>query len=281
MRISIVTLSFDQGEFLERAMLSVLDQGHPDLEYIVVDPGSTDGSRAIIERHRHRLARVILDPDDGPADGLNRGLAAATGTLFGFINADDRLLPGALARVAAAFARDPLADVACGHGYIEDLRCGRRYRVNASRPPVRPWALAFGGVATLQQGTFFRTAAVRAAGGFNPANRTCWDGELLAGLALAGARFTRIDAPLAVFTLHGRSISGTGRLEAQYRQDEARLFARLMGRGPAPGDGLRAVAARALKWLRNPDAAVWRLRRLLQPVQPLPGGAAGDEDGGR
>lgn len=275
MRISIVTLSFDQGAFLERAMRSVLDQDHPDVEYILVDPGSTDGSRAIIERYRHRLARVILDPDDGPADGLNRGLAAATGTLFGYLNADDRLLPGALARVAAAFARDPAADVAYGHGYIEDLRRGQRYRVNASRPPPHPRALAFGGVSILQQSTFLRTAAVRAAGGFNPANRTCWDGELLVELALAGARFTRIDAPLAVFTLHDRSISGTGRLEAQYRQDGARLFARLMGRGPAPGDGLRAAAARALKWVRDPAAAGWRLRRLVQPVQPLPGGDGG------
>src|SRR4051794_19097336 len=73
MRISIVTISFNQAAFLERALESVLRQTHPDVEYIVVDPGSTDGSREIIERYRPRLAAVALEPDSGPADGMNRG----------------------------------------------------------------------------------------------------------------------------------------------------------------------------------------------------------------
>ena len=166
MRMSIVTLSHNQAEFLETAMLSVLDQDHPDIEYILVDPGSTDGSRAIIERHRHRLGHVILDLDDGPADGLRRGLAAATGSLFGFLNADDRLLPGAVTRAVRAFAGNPEAAVVYGHGIIEDHRIGRRYTAHASRPPLTPWLLAFGGISLVQQSMFFRTDAVRAAGGF-------------------------------------------------------------------------------------------------------------------
>ncbi|WP_051340345.1 glycosyltransferase family 2 protein [Azospirillum halopraeferens] len=271
MKVSIVTISFNQAEFLEHTILSVLGQDHPDIEYIVVDPGSTDGSRAIIERHRDRIARVILDPDDGPADGLARGLAAATGGIFGYLNADDRLLPGAVSRIVRGFARHPRADAVYGHGIIEDHRLGLHYRVHASRPPLKPWLLAFGGIGILQQSMFFRTGAVRAVGGFNPANRTCWDGELLAELVLAGAQFHRIDALLSVFTLHERSISGSGRLEDQYRKDADRIFARLMGRGPAPGDGLRRAAARLLKWARDPVATAWRLRRLIdRRPQPLP-----------
>lgn len=263
MRMSIVTLSHNQAEFLETAMLSVLDQDHPDIEYILVDPGSTDGSRAIIERHRHRLGHVILDPDDGPADGLRRGLAAATGSLFGFLNADDRLLPGAVTRAVRSFDGNPEAAVVYGHGIIEDHRIGRRYTAHASRPPLTPWLLAFGGIGLVQQSMFFRTEAVRAVGGFNPANRSCWDGELLAELVLAGARFHRIDAMLAVFTLHGTSISGSGRLEGVYREEQARITARLLGRGPVPADRLYRAIARLLKWSRDPVATLWRLKRAV------------------
>ena len=85
MIISIVTLSYNQAEFLERAIRSVVEQDYADIEYIVVDPGSTDGSREIIERYRDRISTVILDPDDGPADGLNKGFAAATGDIFAYI----------------------------------------------------------------------------------------------------------------------------------------------------------------------------------------------------
>ena len=95
MRVSIVTISFNQAEFLERAIRSVIEQDYPDVEYIVVDPGSTDGSREIIEKYRSRISKVILEPDTGPANGLNKGFAAATGEIFGYINADDAFLPKA------------------------------------------------------------------------------------------------------------------------------------------------------------------------------------------
>lgn len=269
MKTTIVTLSFNQGAFLERAIRSVLDQQGVEIEYIVVDPGSTDNSRDVIERYRSRIARVVLEPDDGPADGLRRGLEAASGELFGYLNADDMLTPGALAQVVDGFRRDPSADVVYGHGWIEDLRRAGRRRVYASPPPIRPAMLAFGGVSILQQSTFFRTAAVRRVGGFNIANRTCWDGELLADLALSGARFRRIDAFLGVFTLHEQSISGSGRLEAAYQRDQERIFTRLTGRGPASGDGARRFLARALKWGRSPGAALQRLGQIFQPLQPL------------
>ena len=75
-RVSIVTISFNQEKFLERTIRSVLAQDYPEIEYIVVDPGSTDGSRDIIERYRDRIAHVIFEPDKGPSDGLNKGFAA-------------------------------------------------------------------------------------------------------------------------------------------------------------------------------------------------------------
>ena len=96
-RVSIVTISYNQAQFLERTILSVLDQDYPEIEYIVVDPGSTDGSREIIERYGSRISKVILRPDRGAADGLNSGFAEASGQILGFLNSDDTLLPGATA----------------------------------------------------------------------------------------------------------------------------------------------------------------------------------------
>lgn len=255
MKVSVVTLSFNQAPFLERCLRSVLGQTGVDLDYVVVDPGSTDGSRAVIEHHRDGLARVLLDPDDGPADGLNRGLAAATGEIFCYVNADDMLLPGALARVAAEFAARPAVDAVYGHGLVEDRRSGEVYRLPATAP-MTGWRLAHGGAFLMQQASFYRTAAVRAAGGFNAANRTCWDYELLADLLLAGCRFRRIHADLAVFTLHDRSISGTGSRQEQYARDWDAVVRRLVGRPSTPG---RQALARLLKWAGDPGALALRL----------------------
>lgn len=258
MKISIVTISYNQAAFLERAILSVLDQDYPDIEYIIVDPGSTDGSRALIERYRHRLGRVILDPDKGPADGLNHGLAAATGEIFAFLNADDCLLPGAVGKAMAGFRDHPGTDVIYGHGHIEDLRNGRRRAVRATSP-VTPWLLAHGGVFLLQQASFYRTASVRMVGGFNTDNRTCWDGELWAELLLAGCRFKLLPAEMAVFTLHDASISGTGIVEDIYRNDWIRISHRLTGRAPHWLDPVRRLTAQGLKWGLNPKALVRRI----------------------
>ncbi len=92
MKISIVTLSFNQKQFLEEALQSVLGQKYPELEYIVVDPGSTDGSREMLDLYKGQLTELILEPDRGAADGLNKGFSRSTGDVLGFLNADDLLL---------------------------------------------------------------------------------------------------------------------------------------------------------------------------------------------
>ena len=87
-KITIVTISFNQARFLDQAIKSVLEQDYPLVEYIVVDPGSTDGSREIIEGYRSSIDHIIFDRDEGPADGLNRGFSMAKGQIFGFRYSD-------------------------------------------------------------------------------------------------------------------------------------------------------------------------------------------------
>lgn len=106
-RISVVTPSFNQGAFLEDAIKSVMDQGYPNLEYIVMDGGSTDGSVEIIQRHAPHLAYWGSEPDDGQAAAIREGFERSTGEILCWLNSDDMFMPGALLRVGRHFRNHP------------------------------------------------------------------------------------------------------------------------------------------------------------------------------
>jgi glycosyltransferase involved in cell wall biosynthesis len=269
-KISLVTISFNQARYLEQAIQSVLDQDYPDIEYIVVDPGSTDSSRDIIERYRRRISNVIFERDEGPADGLNRGFAGATGDIYGYLNSDDILLPGAISRVVRAFCSHPGADLIYGHGYVIDdtgavLRRCRSDRFNLRRS-------AYGNSVIMQQATFWRRDAFLAAQGFNAANRLSWDGEFWIDLALAGRHFHRLDAYLACFRAHEESITHNFHKPDAPRQhpyviEQRRVFEKAMGRPQGGGHAIAAAATRIEKWLVDPVNLWHRLTGWLRPVR--------------
>jgi glycosyltransferase involved in cell wall biosynthesis len=261
LRVTAVTLSFNQRSFLERAIRSVLEQDYP-VEYIIVDPGSTDGSRDLIERYRSQFARVVLEPDDGPADGLNKALASSAGDAFVCVNADDALLPGAVGSAVAALQRHPDAAAVYASGYIVDGGGRPIRRLCSTDFDLR--AFVFGGVNVMQQSTFVRREAFFAVGGFNARNRTSWDGELLVDLALAGYELRRIEGLWSIFRTHAASISGSGRLNMQYERDRARLFEEVVGRPRDGRDRVAVVAARVEKWVRNPRYLVWRISDAIR-----------------
>ena len=111
-RISIVTPSYNQGQFIEETIRSVLLQGYPNLEYIVIDGGSTDESLNVIRNYAHWLRYWVSEPDRGQSHAINKGLTHCTGDIFNWINSDDLLVPGALHAVAMAWRKGPNVIVA-------------------------------------------------------------------------------------------------------------------------------------------------------------------------
>jgi glycosyltransferase involved in cell wall biosynthesis len=259
MKFSIVTISFNQAQFLEQTILSVLSQDYDDIEYIVVDPGSTDGSRDIIERYRSRFTRVVYEPDKGPADGLNKGFALATGEILGFLNSDDILLPGAIRRAAEYMAAHPKIDVVSAHTLITD-EAGKVIRKSYS-DRMSLTAAAYGAAVLMQQSTFFRASCYRALNGFNLENRVAWDGELFIDMAMRGAQFALVNEFWSEFRLHSESITSSMRLDLAYRNYRKNIFQKIIGRPFRAADYFFVLAYRLQKHARNPLGLYERLTK--------------------
>lgn len=120
-KLTVVTPSYNQAAYLEATIRSVLLQGYPHLEFIVLDGGSSDGSREIIERYAEYIHYWHSAPDNGQADAINRGFAMSTGDVMAWLNSDDMYAPGALARVGAQFAASPHAQLMYGEGWYIDV----------------------------------------------------------------------------------------------------------------------------------------------------------------
>ena len=156
MKITIITACHNSAATLSVAMDSVLTQTHADIEYLVIDGASTDGSQTLIESHAPKFngrLRWISEPDSGMYDAINKGIALATGDVVGILNADDAFSsPGVVARMAAAFTENPALDAAygdirfvknCADVSLEDFWALKTVRWYSSRH-WRPWMLQWG-----------------------------------------------------------------------------------------------------------------------------------------
>lgn len=258
MKFTIVTISYNQAEFLEDCIKSVLSQDYPGLEYVVVDGGSTDGSLEVIERYRPRLSRVLTGPDRGPADALNKGFAVSSGDVLGYINSDDCLLPGTLRRVADYLGRHPEVDYVSGHCVITDARGGILRRAYTDRVSRHRWI--YSGCILMQPATFFRRPLYAQAGGFNIDNRISWDIELFNRFIENGARHAVTNEFLAAFRVHASSITGAGQTAQRRLEVRNRLLRESLGRELRRSDTFWRLFYRYWRKLLNPRDTWERLR---------------------
>ena len=121
-KISVVTPSLNQGQFLEKCIKSVIKQDYPDFEYIIIDGGSTDNSLDIIAEHEQYLTYFVSEPDNGQSEAINKGFRKAKGEIVAWLNSDDYYLPGAFQKVAEAFGRNPKASFYFGNGLRVDSK---------------------------------------------------------------------------------------------------------------------------------------------------------------
>jgi glycosyltransferase involved in cell wall biosynthesis len=203
-QVSIVTTSYNQAQFLDETIRSVLEQDYDPLEYIVVDDGSTDGSLGIAQRYADRLT-LITQENRGQAAALNVGFERARGELLGFLSSDDMLLPGAVGRLAAEFDRNPDLLLAYGGAILVDQH-SRHIRPH----PARPWDIAVmagtGRQAVPQPASLWSRQAWEIAGPFNERAWALFDTEFYLQLAAAGPA-ARVAEPLALVRLHPQAKS--------------------------------------------------------------------------
>lgn len=162
-RISLVIPSFNQGAYLEQAIRSIVDQRYPDLELIVIDGGSTDESLPIIRRHAGAFAHWEHEPDRGQFHALNKGFARATGEVMGWLNADDVLMPGALAIVGRVFGDYPQIRWLTS-GAIHISTEGTPFGLHHARRYYARWVQLFANAPPPQHCTFWRRSLWEEAG---------------------------------------------------------------------------------------------------------------------
>jgi glycosyltransferase involved in cell wall biosynthesis len=200
-KLSIITPSFNQAAFLERTIKSVLNQGWPNLEYMIVDGGSTDGSVEIIEHYADRLAWWVSEKDNGQTDALNKGIRRATGDVVAYINSDDYYLPGAFEKAMKALEASDKTWMA-GAARFVDADDNFRELWSPYLPAGGPqwWILAPWGVP--QVATFWRRDVFERHGYFREDMHYVFDTEYGLRLALAGEPPELIQDELAVRVIH-------------------------------------------------------------------------------
>ncbi len=293
-KISIITPSFNQAQYLEETILSVLGQGHEPLEYIIIDGGSTDASFEIIRKYEDRLAYWTSERDRGQAHAINKGLERATGDIVAYLNSDDLYRPGAFAAVVEYFGEHPRCEWLCGDTAMFGADAGEELVV-ADVPRSAAHALAWAYTAP-QPGMFWRRGLLGE--GFAERWRYCFDHELYVRLLLEGHTCEHLPRTVAAYRLHAASKTvAEGNLFAREFDEIADIYEpRLRGAGrrwcaatrhlrhsyAASRDGRRSEAfaglARALTV--HPESLVGRpfwgcLRRALRPA----GAGGGDRQG--
>jgi glycosyltransferase involved in cell wall biosynthesis len=250
-RLTVITPSLNQAQYLERAIRSVLDQGYPDLEYIVMDGGSSDGSVEILERYDDRISHWQSAPDEGQSWAINRAIEQSTGDVIAYINSDDYYLPGAFAAALPKFGEPGVRWVAGACEYLsDDGTLETVWRPKIPRGPRPRWVREIWYVP--QASSFWRRDVFDEFGLLREDLHFVFDAEFGLRLAIDGVSPRIIDDTLAVRFLHDEAKSADGaRFIAEY--------------APVAQEFDKALAW----WEHALDATLFFLLRLVRALNPL------------
>ncbi len=202
-RISIVTPSYNQGQYLEETICSVLDQGYPNLEYIVIDGGSTDNSVEIIRKYEKHLAYWVSEPDRGQTHAINKGMERATGEIRAYLNSDDYYLPGTLDRVARFAAEHQDADLIHGRCRSVDefgTKIGEQFAsITEYWEIVDLWGVWWAKRQFVQPEVFWTQRIAEKIGRFREDLHWVMDYDYWTRILRAGGKVASIDAELTCF----------------------------------------------------------------------------------
>jgi glycosyltransferase involved in cell wall biosynthesis len=260
-KISIVTPTFNQAAFIEDTLLSVKNQNYPNLEHIVVDAASTDGTVDILRKFCSQpgweYLRWTSEPDRGQSDGLNKGFKTVTGDIAGWLNSDDRYRPGCFQEVVATFQRNEHADVLYGD-YVMIDQAGRPLRIRRELE-FSPFMLSYLHILYIPTTTsFFRQRIFQDGNWFDLSLDNTMDYEYYLRLARKGYRFQHVPRLWADLRLHPRSKSFAER---------GRVFELHDAIAINDSPLLRGLHPRALQWLVLKSLRVAaRSRRSLEKM---------------
>lgn len=288
MKVSLVTPCRNAERYIEQTIQSVLNQNGVDLEYIIQDGASTDGTVETIRRYESRIAGWVSERDGGQPDALNKAFARCTGEIVGFLNADDVLLPNSLEAVVRAFSENPEADLI--YGEVEWIDAdgntlgGHAGQISNFEEVLNIYDVWWGKRQWVQPEVFFRRSLMERVGLFDSNYDLVFDYEYWVRCFRAGARVHRIPSKLVQFRFHpdqkstqsekaareireivSRELNSEVKLSSRFRN---RLQARLSYdlyqlSDPASRPGFLRALMRNPSWLWTPEVQS-RLRQSLK-----------------
>ncbi|WP_285825359.1 glycosyltransferase family 2 protein [Schaedlerella arabinosiphila] len=213
MKISIITISYNSKKTIEDTIRSVVSQKNDDVEYLIIDGKSTDGTLEIVDRYRDQIDVLVSEPDNGVSEAFNKGIRYSKGDVIGIINSDDLLYEGAIEKIQETFSANENLDVLFGNirVFTENLEEGYTVKADPDLDKLRYMYLL------PHPGIFIARDAYKKYGIYSTKLKNAMDYELISRMHNANAKFMYIDTVLAAFREGGISQSSLNRTIAEHR----------------------------------------------------------------